>query len=111
LSLYDVVFHFILTVFHILFEAAEWVLDHLVEHLFETGMRETQLIVFYTLMTIIGLILYGLYRQLPVWRDRLIEKIKQHIAETVSEWHSVSILGKIAWWSVSITMMSYWLFI
>ncbi|MBL1264066.1 hypothetical protein [Candidatus Methylomicrobium oryzae] len=44
---------------HILFESVEMVLDHVIEHLFETDLHSTQTIVFYVLLSIA---LYCLYR-------------------------------------------------
>lgn len=111
LSMYDVLFHLLLGILHILFEAAEWVLDHLIEHLFETGMRETQIIVFYILMMIISGSIYKLYRQLPRWYHKLEQKLYQKTVETLAQWRAVSIIGRIAWWSFFITAVNCWLFL
>lgn len=43
--------HLMLEGAHLLFELIESALDHAVEHLFHTGTRETQLIVFYLMVT------------------------------------------------------------
>ncbi len=56
-------FHFILEMLlelaHLLFESAEATLDNIIELLFETGLHDTQVIVFYILFAVIG---YGIYR-------------------------------------------------
>ncbi len=56
-------FHFLLELFlhilHLTFEFIESNLDHLVEHLFETDVHQTQVIVFYI---IVPFVFYGLYR-------------------------------------------------
>ncbi|MGZ5007498.1 MAG: PilZ domain-containing protein [Methylobacter sp.] len=73
ITLPDVVFglllellHFLSEIFlhvlHLAFEFIESNLDHLVEHLFETDVHQTQIIVFYIL---VPFVLYGLYR---LWR-------------------------------------------
>lgn len=55
-------FHFFLSILHMLFEWSEASLDFLIEVIFDTSLRSTQIIVFYILMA--G-ILYGLYR---IWK-------------------------------------------
>ena len=58
--------HFLLELFlessHLTFEFIEENLDHLIEHLFDTDLHQTQIIVFYILAPII---FYGFYR---LWR-------------------------------------------
>jgi hypothetical protein len=44
--------HLSLELIHILFELFEMALDHLVEHVFETERRQTQIIVFYLMVAI-----------------------------------------------------------
>lgn len=111
LFMYDVLFHLLLGFLHILFEAAEWVLDHLIEHLFDTGTHETQVIVFYILITIIGGSVYRLYRQLPRWYHKLEHKLYQQTVVTLVQWRAVSIIGRMAWWSFFITAINCWLFL
>jgi hypothetical protein len=110
-SMYDVLFHLLLETLHILFESTEYLLDLFIEHLFETGDRATQIIVFYILFSIICYGLYRLYRLLPIWRSKLKQKLQRQKNETFAQWHALSVLWKMAWWSVSITMMSCWLFL
>jgi hypothetical protein len=54
----DVILDLLLEFAHILFESIESVLDTLVEHIFQTGLHETQVIVFYLL---VFLAIGGLY--------------------------------------------------
>lgn len=54
----DAIFGLLLELTHLAFELVESALDHLVEHTFHTETRETQLIVFYIMVT---LALGGLY--------------------------------------------------
>ncbi len=111
LSMYDVLFHLFLGTLHILFEGAEWALDRLIEHLFETGMRKTQIIVFYVLMALIGGSIYKLYRQLPAWRDSLKQRLIQKVYETFLQWEALSMFSKMAWWSFFLTAFNCWLFL
>jgi hypothetical protein len=43
--------HLMLELAHLAFEVFESTLDHLVEHTFHTGTKDTQIIVFYTIVT------------------------------------------------------------
>lgn len=67
LILYDVTFEIVTEILHILFEILhnmfEWVelgIEHGVEHLFHTDRHGSQIITFYTLMLLIGLLAYKL---------------------------------------------------
>lgn len=57
--------HLLMEFTHILFEFVESTLDHLVEHLFHTDLHQTQVIVFYILLTAALAGLYGLWRTVP----------------------------------------------
>lgn len=50
---------------HVLFEYLEFALDHVVEHLFHTGLHQTQVIVFYILLAFASAGLYWLWRIVP----------------------------------------------
>lgn len=110
-SMYDVLFHLLLGIVHVLFASTEHFLDLVVDHLFDMGSHETQIIVFYLLVSIIGGSLYKLYRLLPRWRDKFKQKLQQHKIETLAQWRGLSVLGKIAWWSFFITVINCWLFL
>ena len=106
---------FIHIVFELLFEVAdiafEWVetlFDHLVEHLFHTELHDTQIIVFYTLMSIIAYPLYYLGRMLL----RLVFRLKETLPvswalykarvmlfwqDVVFYWQDLSLIDKIKW--------------
>jgi hypothetical protein len=90
---------------------AEYVLDNLIEHLFEIGNRETEVVVFYILIASIFYGLYRFYRFLPCWFEKLKEKLLQQLEETFSQWHQVSVIGKMLWWSFFITAFNCWLFL
>lgn len=56
--------HLLLEVAHLVFELFESVLDHMVEHLFHTGTRETQIIVFYLIVAMGSAGFYFLWRKI-----------------------------------------------
>lgn len=64
-ELFHFLFEHLLEFFHIVFEFIESNLDNLVEHFFHTDLQQTQLIVFYILVSFVG---YGLYRLWQVLR-------------------------------------------
>lgn len=59
---YDVIFHSILDFIHTFLEIIEIGLDNLIEHIFETELRETQIIVFYIMLFIGGAIIYFVWK-------------------------------------------------
>lgn len=59
LALFHFLFEYFLEFIHLAFEFVELNLDKLVEHLFDTDLHKTQVIVFYV---IISFVLYGFYR-------------------------------------------------
>jgi hypothetical protein len=68
--------HLLLELLHLAFELFESALDHWVEHTFHTGTRETQLIVFYLMMTMAAGGLYFLWgviqRQFQMLKNKLL---------------------------------------
>jgi len=101
-------FHHILEVSlelgHLMFEAIEMGLDHLIEHFFETSLHVTQTIVFY-IMLVPGLYIgYRLLRGLISWGRRCLDRLTQACADykfrTVSYWHSIDALDKIKWLAI-----------
>ncbi|MDO9161683.1 MAG: hypothetical protein Q8N35_11830 [Methylococcaceae bacterium] len=54
--------HLLLEFVHILFEFVESTLDHLIEHLFETDLHATQVIVFYIILSILFFGIVALWR-------------------------------------------------
>ncbi len=89
------VFHLLLDLLHTLYEWSEATLDFIIEVIFDTSLKSTQIIVFYIL---IAAIFYGLYR---VWRgfpDFYSQKKRQlrtflsdEIAYLLSYWHESGI--------------------
>jgi hypothetical protein len=78
--MYDVVIELVFSLLHFIFElihiAYEWLelgIDHAVEHLFHTSLHGSQIVTFYILVLIAGLLMYWVWQVLP----RLYERSKQ----------------------------------
>lgn len=67
------ILHFIFKVIHIMYEWIELGIEHAVEHLFHTSPHGSQVITFYILLLIAGLLMYWLWRAMP----RLYKQFKQ----------------------------------
>jgi hypothetical protein len=97
INTYDVLFGSVLEAIHILFELIEVVLDKVVESIFDTGVHDTQTIVFYLLIAIGVGICYGLSHVFV----RLFHTITDTCTscKTMSKlyWHDISIIQKILW--------------
>ena len=88
------------------FEALESSLDHIVEELFHTELKETQSIVFY-LMGVIALVpLYLLWRTLPRFYLWLTKKLLRTWLRISSYWWSLSFFNKIKIVTISLTCIS-----
>ena len=111
ISFYEQLFHLLLGILHILFEMLEFILDNLIEHLFDIGNRETEIAVFYILLAVIFYSLHRLYRFLPYWVVKQKEKLFYQIEETFAEWRQVSVIGKMFWWSFFMIAFNSWLFL
>ncbi len=111
ISMYDAVFHFLLWLLHILFESAEFVLDHFIEGVFEIGNRETEIVVFYLLISLISVGVYRLYHALPRWQQQFKQLLQRQQAEALAQWQALSALYKMAWWSFFLTAINCWLFL
>jgi hypothetical protein len=110
--------HFLLEVslhvMHLAFEFLESNLDHLVEHVFETDVHQTQIIVFYI---IVPFVLYGLYRLLravPSFCRRLkknqIAFWSRKKAGLLFYWHEQSLLNKIKLIVIGIAVITGYVF-
>jgi hypothetical protein len=84
---------------HILFEAIESVLDHVIEGIFETDLQSTQTIVFYVLLSIGIYILYlagrialRIYRRCKLaWSGFLA----QHRFNVIEYWRELTFMEKV----------------
>jgi large-conductance mechanosensitive channel len=110
ISMYDDIFHLLISVLHGVFEWVEHILDIGIENLLETGTHETQVIVFYILVTLIFLGLYRLYRFFPRWYNNLKKSLHLQKIETLSQWQALSLSKKFEWWLFFIVFFSCLLF-
>jgi len=106
----DVVLELIAEPLHLLLEtivevgdiAFEWVessLDHVIEHLFETDLHTTQIIVFYIIMSFIGYLFYRLVLQLPRFFNYLLDKLvvmfEVNKGRAYLYWYSLTMTNRI----------------
>lgn len=99
LDLLSGLIHYIFEFLHLVFETIEMLLDHLVEHLFHTDLRQTQIIVFYILVTLGSICSYFLWRGLRSLYYDLKEKAIIFYNEKKTQasiyWVSQSSIGKL----------------
>jgi hypothetical protein len=107
---YDTLPHLLLELLHGLFESVEYILHGCIEHLFETGTHDTQIIVFYILFSIISYGLYRLYRFLPRCYQSCKNSLANDKAQILAYWHSLSLLTRLKYYSFLVIALSCWLF-
>lgn len=99
--------HFALGLLHFFFETCEQLLDLLIEHLFHTSPRGTEIIVFYIMASGIGWMGFKFIKSLPQWYYRIYESLSiyyQHKKTCViNELHSLPLIEKFKWGSVFMT--------
>lgn len=93
------ILHLSMEFFHIAFEFLEMSLDHVVEHLFETGVHQTQVIVFYTIVAMGAVAGYFIWRGLcQLWHSLKIAATVGYVEKKSQAnlyWHQQSVMGKI----------------
>lgn len=118
---YDVIFDMILSLFHVLiviahylFEFFESSLDSIVEHLFHTSRRATQIIVFYIMIGILSSVIFLLLRAVPGWCRRICKRLTDYFndkkMQAIDFWHEQTLLLKIKLCSEIIAGISAMLF-
>ena len=85
-ELFHLVFELIFEVAHLVFEWIETALDHVIEHFFHTGLHDTQIIVFYVIVSVLAYPLYRLARFLFSFLFRLIKTIPIKYANYKIQW-------------------------
>ncbi len=104
------VFEFI----HIAFEFTELSLDHLVEHLFHTDLQQTQVIVFYIMLSFALYGLYLLWRAFPSFCRRFKQSLFKAYtfkkASLLFFWREQSLLNKIKIVVISIAAIACYIF-
>jgi hypothetical protein len=91
--------HTLLELAHLLFEFIESTLDHIVEHIFHTGVHETQIIVFYLIFTIGLIALYYLCRSIPnavcKLRNNFLATLTDYKTSAIKYWVEQSLIDKL----------------
>lgn len=121
ISTYDVLLDSLLTAVHFAFEIAhlafEWFelgLEELIEHAFHTTRHQTQVIVFYLLLSLFLFGLYRLWRVLPGFYNYLRTRWAHYMTHMSSYWRECSSLQKaklITTCSAGIAGLCFWMFI
>ena len=93
------------------FEALESSLDHIVEELFHTELKETQSIVFYLMGAIALVPLYLLWRILPRFYLWLTKKLLRTWLRISSYWRNLSLFNKIKVVTISLICIYLALFV
>lgn len=83
---FHLVFELIFEVADVTFEAVETMLDHVVEYLFHTGLHDTQVIVYYIIVSISAYPLYRLARAILRILFRLINSIPTTYTSYKIQW-------------------------
>lgn len=95
----DMVFGSLLELGHILFEFIEVILDKFVEHIFHTGLHQTQIIVFYLMLTMACGGIYYLWRVLPPLcrqcKENLLAAWSWHKTRAFCYWRQLSLINKV----------------
>ncbi|SJM95044.1 hypothetical protein [Crenothrix polyspora] len=112
-TLIDVLLFLIHTIFeliHTIFEIIEQALDLMIEHLFNTDLHSTQIIVFYILLSIGSFVAFKAINVLSMWYKIWIEKAKYFWNETklTLSYYSekLVLLEKIRQWSIVMVLIS-----
>jgi sorbitol-specific phosphotransferase system component IIC len=101
---FDTLLPLLIECLHAAFEMVEFILDRLVEHIFHTDLHTTQVITFYLMLLIAGVVLYKLVRLLPDWyrtrKNNLTAYYHQLSREIHEYWRTSSAINKMKWWAV-----------
>ncbi|MGJ0427979.1 hypothetical protein [Methylobacter sp.] len=113
ISTYDVLLHSLLTFAHIAFEWLELGLEELIEHVFHTTRHQSQIIVFYLLLSAILFGLYRLWRVLPRFYNYLLATRMHYATHMSSYWRESSSVQKaklITTCSAGVVGLCFWMF-
>lgn len=103
-GLYDVIFGFMGEFIHVILEVVEQILDDLVANIFGTGLQTTQMIVFYIMLIMGGVLIYLVWKVLV----NLFRGVGQYLnnewtdlrTATTSDWQGMSMTNRVLWVSV-----------
>lgn len=92
-------FHVFIVIVHYLFEFCESSLDSIVEHLFHTSRRATQIIVFYIMISISVVVIFLILRKVPAWYRKIYQQLIAYFnykkMQAIYFWHQQTLLLKI----------------
>ncbi len=107
--------HAILMLLHFIFETCEQLLDWLIEHLFHTSPRNTEIIVFYIMAGGIAGIAFALLRALPGWYCKSCALVtaywQQKKEKVLTLWRQQAVLMKVKWYSLFMVSSCFMLFL
>lgn len=93
------IFHIVLALLHMVFEYVEVILDRIVEHIFETDLHQTQIIVFYLMLSMVIVGLYYLWQLMPevYHRTKVILSVfwLEQKTAVIIYWREQSLIHKI----------------
>ncbi len=96
---YDLIFGSLWEFLHLIFEVIEMTLDRIIEHLFETDLRQTQLIVFYILLAIGAILIYLVWKvlvQLFMGVGRNLGNDWSDLREAIAgDWQGMSMINRV----------------
>jgi len=107
-------FEHLLELSHLAFEFVESALDHLIEHLFHTDLHQTQVIVFYILLSVIFCGIYAVGKRLPPLYKRCKNSLVVYVLRKKSSllyyWHEQSMINKIKLALIGVAVISGYIF-
>jgi hypothetical protein len=98
---YDVIFGSVFEFFHLIFEVVEIGLDRVIETIFHTNPRQTELTVFYIMLCVISVLIYLAWKASVQLCGGLCDTLKKDWVElktTITEdWQAMSVMNRIIW--------------
>ena len=96
---YDVIFGSLWEAIHLILEIIEMSLDKLIEHVFKTGLQETQLIVFYIMLSTGGVLIYLAWKLLVQMFSSVSHNLDQEWSEfknaVTTDWQAMSMTNRV----------------
>lgn len=117
ITMYDVMLDSLFSIVHIAFEWFELALEELIEHIFHTNRQQSQIIVFYLLMSFAFYGLYRLWRAVPGlysrFKEQLFASISQYKLYLTRYWRGQSSIQRIKWvtsFTLSVSCLAFFAF-
>ncbi len=107
--------HLIFEGLDIAFEGIESSLDNVVEGMFETDVHNTQIIVFYIIISPVLYLLYRLAKRIPRWllglKTRLLASLERRRLRTIMYWQNLNAIEKTKIIGIAAFIVLYYAFI